>query len=161
MQIAVIEADLGNNEHTTGIIDVLDSYASDPVGGGQPLSPDVRARVIPLIRDHPAAFVLLALVDDRVVGLVLCFLNLSTFRARAELHIEDLAVLPEFRGQRVGRALLEAAETKGRTLDCCRMALNVQDDNLRALGLYRSFGFVDLVYGDSQPTRHLVKLFDV
>jgi hypothetical protein len=36
----------------------------------------------------------------------------------------------------------------------------VQEDNGRALGLYRSFGFSDLVMGDSDPTRFLVKPLD-
>lgn len=106
MQIEVVKADFGNDVHRLGIVEVLDSYASDPVGGGQPLTADVRTRLVPLLRDHPSTLVLLALAEARVVGIAVCFLNLSTFRARPVLHVGDLAVLRELRGKGVGRALL-------------------------------------------------------
>jgi len=57
----------------------------------------------------------------------------------------------------VGRALLAAGEEHARELDCCRLSLEVQLDNSPAAQLYGSFGFRDLVYGESGPTSFLVK----
>ena len=157
MDIEIVEADLSDAEHAAGILDVLDSYASDPVGGGEPLGPAVRERLIPALRAHPATLVLLALLQDRAVGVAVCFEGLSTFRARPLLNVHDLAVLPGLRGRHIGRALLEAAESRALQRGCCRLTLEVQEDNHRAMALYRSFGFEDLTFGESAPTRFLAK----
>ncbi|MDP7573186.1 MAG: GNAT family N-acetyltransferase, partial [Myxococcota bacterium] len=97
----------------------------------------------------------------RPVGVAVCFLGFSTFQARPLLNIHDLAVLPEWRGRGVGRALLAAAEDRARQRGCCKLTLEVQDSNRRALQLYERFGFSDFVIGDSGPTRFLAKLLDL
>jgi ribosomal protein S18 acetylase RimI-like enzyme len=139
------------------LLAVLDSYASDPVGGGVPLSAEVRERLPSMLRDLPTALVLLAFDDDRAVGMTVCFFGLSTFRARPLLNVHDLAVLPHYRGQGIGRALLAAAEEHARAKGCCKLTLEVQDDNTRARALYRRFGFENFVVGTSAPTRFLAK----
>jgi len=103
------------------------------------------------------SLVLLALTENVAVGIAVCFSGLSTFHARPLLNVHDLAVLPQYRGQGIGRLLLTAAEDHARRRGCCRLTLEVQDDNHPALGLYRDFGFDELTYGDSGPTRFLVK----
>ena len=160
MNPRVFEADLSNPVDAKSVLDVLDSYASDPVGGGQPLSRDVRDRLPSILRSFPTSLVLLAAIDDRCVGLAVCFFSLSTFRARPLLNVHDLAVLPEYRGSGVGRALLQAAEDRARQKGCCKLTLEVQDDNTRARTLYRRFGFDDFVVGSSAPTRFLAKTLD-
>ncbi len=156
MNPRIREADLSDRRDADGIVAVLDSYAVDPIGGGQALAPDVRERVVPALRDHPTSLVLLALVADEPVGVAVCFFGLSTFRARPLLNIHDLAVLPQHRGKGVGRALLRAAEEHARRKGCCRLTLEVRDDNA-ARGLYRRVGFEDSMPGSSVPTRFLVK----
>ena len=156
MDVRVREADFDDERDTNGFIAVLDSYASSAVGGGRALSRDVRERVVPMLRQHPTALVLLALVDDERVGIAVCFYGLSTFRARPLLNIHDLAVLPAYQGKGVGPALLEAAEERARRKGCCKLTLEVLDDNERARAVYRRFGFEDAVVGTS-ATRFLVK----
>lgn len=157
MNVEVLEADLDDPAHREGIVDVLDSYAADPVGGSRPLSPDVRDRLVPALRGHPAALVLLAFADGRPVGVAVCFFGLSTFQALPLLNVHDLAVLPEFRGRGIGRVLLEALEDRAVRDGCCRLTLEVQDDNRPARSLYEGFGFRDHVVGESAPTRFLTK----
>ena len=156
MNLQVREADYADERDAKGIVDVLDSYASAPVGGGQPLAPDVRERLIPMLRQHPTSLVLLAFVDDEPVGIAVCFFGLSSFRARPLLNIHDLAVLPQYHGQGVGQALLKAVEERARRKGCCKLTLEVLDDNARARELYRRFGFDDVVVGES-ATRFLAK----
>ena len=155
--IEVTEANYGDPIHTQGIVDVLDSYASEPVGGSKPLGTEVRSRLVQALRDHPTSLVLLAFANGRPVGVAVCFLGLSTFHARPLLNIHDLAVVPASRGQGVGRALLAAVERLAIQRGCCKLTLEVQEDNVQATGLYRSFGFGDVVVGDSAPTRLLAK----
>jgi GNAT superfamily N-acetyltransferase len=157
MEPDIVTADLAEAAHDAAIIEVLDSYASDPVGGGVPLSAVVRRRLVPALRDHPTALVLLAFADRRPIGLAVCFFGFSTFQARPLLNVHDLAVVPDWRGKGIGRALLAAAESHARSRGCCKLTLEVQDDNHRARALYERFGFADFVVGNSTPTRFLSK----
>jgi len=157
MNPRISEADLSNPRDAQGVLEVLDSYASDPVGGGEPLPEDVRSRLPSMLPEVPNALVLLAFDDDRPIGVAVCFFGFSTFRARPLLNIHDLAVLPQYRGRGVGRALLAAAENQAQRRGCCKLTLEVQDDNARARALYQRFGFEDFVVGKSAPTRFLAK----
>jgi ribosomal protein S18 acetylase RimI-like enzyme len=154
------EADLGDARDARSVVEVLDSYASDPRGGSEPLAPDVRLRLIPMLREHPTTLVLLAFDGEVAVGLAIGFWGMSSFRARPLLNIHDLAVRPGYRGKGVGRALLTAAEARARDRGCCKLTLEVQDDNAPARMLYDRFGFRDVTYGVSGPTRFLNKMLD-
>jgi len=150
-------ADLADAGDAAALVEVLDSYASDPRGGGQPLSADVRSRLAAGLRAHPTSRAWLALEDDTPIGLCVAFVGFSTFQARPLLNVHDLAVVPARRGTGVGRALLTAAQAHARELGCCKLTLEVQDDNTPARHLYDRFGFREVVYGDSGPTRFLAK----
>jgi len=157
MTVVVRMADLRDPTDGAGIVTVLDSYASDLVGGGEPLSDAVRATLIDKLAAQPTALVLVAVDDERCVGIAICFFGFSTFAARPLLNIHDLAVLPTYRGQGIGRALLAAAEQHARERGCCKLTLEVLETNARARGLYRNVGFDDLTFGDSGPARFLTK----
>jgi ribosomal protein S18 acetylase RimI-like enzyme len=150
----VAVANLDDALHCNAIIDVLDSYASDPVGGGTPLAPRVRERLVPMLRRQSNTLVLLAFEGSHAIGLAICFFGLSTFAARPLLNVHDIAVVPARRGQGVGRALLTEAERIAVERGCCKLTLEVQDANQTARHLYRRFGFEDMIYG---PTRFLEK----
>ena len=156
MQIEIIEADFANPVHAAAIVDVIDSYASDPIGGGKPLGADVRRRLVPELSAQPTALVLLAFADRQGVGIAVCFFGFSTFAAQPLLNIHDLAVVPEHRGKGVGHALLAAAEDRALRRGCCKLTLEVQDENRRARAVYARFGFEDFVINGS-ATRFLSK----
>jgi GNAT superfamily N-acetyltransferase len=155
--IEVRDADYDLPVHRDGILDIIDSYARDPIGSGKALPAEVLDSLVPRLRDHPTARVLLAFADATPVGVAICFVGFSTFRAQPLLNIHDLAVLPDWRGKGVGRALLAGAETRARQEGCCKLTLEVQEDNVRARGLYESFGFGDFAIGDPALTRFLSK----
>jgi len=157
MRIEIVPADFDLAEHRSGFIEVLDSYASEPIGNGQPLSSEVRERLIPALLDHPTSLVLLAVAEGRPVGTAVCFLGLSTFWARPLLNIHDLAILPEWRGKGIGRRLLLAVEVEARQRGCCKLTLEVRGDNRRARGLYESFGFGEEKAGEAGGMRFLTK----
>ncbi|HZP48351.1 MAG TPA: GNAT family N-acetyltransferase [Vicinamibacterales bacterium] len=93
---------------------------------------------------HPAAEVIIALVDGRPAGFALFFHNYSTFLAQRGLYLEDLFVTPEHRGRGIGRALLERLARIAVERNCGRFEWSVLDWNEPAIGFYKKLGAVPL-----------------
>ena len=142
MAVAVRPVDFSEARDVQAYLELLDAYARDPMGAGQALPDEVLARLPRDLASHPGAHCLLAESDDRTVGFATCFLGYSTFRAQPLLNVHDIAVLPEWRGRSVAKKLLAAVTELGRRLGCCRITLEVREDNMAARRLYRSAGFL-------------------
>lgn len=153
----VRRANLADPADAAAVLRLIDAYARDPRGGGEPLAPAVREQLVPGLAAHPTSCVWLAFDGAEAAGVCVAFIGYSTFRARPLLNIHDLAVLPGRRGRGIGHALLAAAERHARAIGCCKLTLEVLDDNLPARRLYARFGFEDVRYGDSVGTRFLGK----
>lgn len=121
---------------------MLDAYANDPMGASAPLQADARERLVRDLPTHPTVEGLLAEHGDTAVGFATCFVGYSTFRARPLLNIHDIAVLHAWRGRAVADALLDAVTARARQLGCCRVTLEVRDDNAPARRVYARNGFV-------------------
>jgi len=93
---------------------------------------------------RPAAEVILGEYQGKAVGFALFFQNYSTFLARPGLHLEDLFVLPEYRGRGFGRALLVHLAGIARNRGCGRLEWQVLDWNEPSIGFYRSLGAVSM-----------------
>lgn len=145
--IEIIEADFDRPEHQQAIRQMLDAYSRDPMGNGKPLLADVLERLVPALRDHPTAVVLLAFDGARPVGIATCFQGLSTFVARRLLNLHDLSVIPDYRGKGVGGRLLAAVEDKARALGCCKVTLEVLEEN-PARQIYEAAGYDMPDYGN-------------
>jgi|SRR5688572_7905787 len=160
MYVHIRQANLADPRDANGIVTLINTYALDPMGGGQPLSSEVKQRLVPALRDHPTTLVLLAFVDEAPIGIAVCFVGFSTFRAQPLLNIHDLAVLPQYRGEGVGHALLLAAEDYARRNGCCKLTLEVLERNSSARALYRRFGFDDSAVESPESTRFLAKTLE-
>ena len=144
--VVIVEADLDRADHQEAVVELVDAYATDPMGNGQPLSAQVRRALIPGLRQHPTTLILLAYHDSTPIGIAVCFLGFSTFAARPLLNVHDLAVLPAYRGQGIGTWLLERVADKARELGCCKLTLEVQERNCRARYVYEAAGFAQAEY---------------
>ncbi|HQE22804.1 MAG TPA: ribosomal protein S18-alanine N-acetyltransferase [Syntrophomonadaceae bacterium] len=60
-----------------------------------------------------------------------------------EAHITNIAVAPQWRGQGLGRVLMEEAERVARQKNALRILLEVRPSNHVALSLYTSLGYVE------------------
>jgi GNAT superfamily N-acetyltransferase len=88
----------------------------------------------------PAAEVLLAQVNGRVVGFALFFQNYSTFLGKPGIYLEDLFVEPEMRGRGIGKRLLASVARLAVKRRCGRFEWAVLDWNTPSIEFYRSFG---------------------
>jgi GNAT superfamily N-acetyltransferase len=144
--IDIVEADLDNTDHQQAVVDLIHAYALDPMGNGRPLPPEIRHALIPGLKQLPTTTIFLAYHQGLPIGIAVCFLGFSTFAARPLINIHDLAVLPQHRGNGVGRRLLEAVERKAQKLHCCKITLEVAENNHKAREIYRAAGFAQTVY---------------
>jgi ribosomal protein S18 acetylase RimI-like enzyme len=143
MDVEVREADLADAADAEAVRRLLDEYARLPIAQGAPLAARVLRELVPGLRKHPAALVLLAWIEGRAVGVAVCFVGFSTFLARPLINIHDLAVTADCRGHGVGQRLLSEVEAKARALGCGKVTLEVREDNVSAQRLYRRLGFGD------------------
>ncbi len=98
-----------------------------------------------LLQQHlfgPEAFAsaLLAEVGGQAVGFALYFCNFSTFLTRPGIYLEDLFVLPEFRGRGIGKALLARVAQEAVAKGYGRLEWMVLDWNQPAIEFYRRLG---------------------
>ena len=93
-----------------------------------------------LFGERPAGHVVIAYEGEAPAGFALWFYNYSTFLARPGLYLEDLFVLPEFRGRGIGKALLTHLARIAVDRGCGRMEWAVLDWNESAIGFYRRLG---------------------
>lgn len=141
--LAVELADYSDPRDAADIVELLEAYARDPMGGGEPLGQEVRDEVVPGLAATPGAFSLIARVDGQAVGLANCFTGFSTFVAKPLINVHDMTVISSYRGQGIGRALLEAVDSEARRRGACKITLEVLSGNDRAKRLYLALGYGD------------------
>jgi GNAT superfamily N-acetyltransferase len=95
-----------------------------------------------LFGPQPAAYALVAESDKQVVGLALYFRNFSTWEGVHGIYLEDLYVMPEYRGSGLGRALLMSLAELAVERGYARLEWAVLDWNQPAIDFYRSIGAV-------------------
>ena len=139
--ILIREVDFNDPNDAAAYLQMLDVYARDPMGAGAPLADDVYRRLTNDLASDPAAHGLLAEHAGALVGFATCFTGYSTFRGQPLLNVHDIAVAPEARGRGIGTALLEEITALGRRLGCCKITLEVREDNLPARRRYAQGGF--------------------
>ena len=140
--LTITLADYRDARDAADVVALLDAYARDPMGGGERLRDDVKARLTSDLAANPQAFSLLARLEDKAVGLANCFMGYSTFAAAPLVNIHDLAVLPEARGRGIGKALLQAVDAEALKRGACKITLEVLSGN-PARHLYAREGYGD------------------
>ncbi|MDN3637431.1 GNAT family N-acetyltransferase [Simiduia curdlanivorans] len=133
--------DYADAEQMHHVLNLLDAYARDPMGGGEALADHVRAELPVLLRATQHAVSFIAFVDAEAVGLINGFETVSTFAAKRLINIHDLAVLSVARGKGVATQLMQAMEAHARARQCCKLTLEVLTGNQQAGALYAAMGY--------------------
>ena len=120
-----------------------------------------------LLRDgfgpNPYYSCLIAEHDGQPAGFALFFYNYSTWMGRPGIYLEDLFVLPEFRGLGIGKALLQRVAAVAVEKECGRLNWAVLDWNTPAIDFYGAMGaeFMDewrLVRLEGEAIKRLAEL---
>lgn len=141
MSITIITADYTDERQASDLVQMLNEYACDPMGGGKSLPEYVKGTLTDELAKRNNAFSLLAYHGETAVGLANCFEGFSTFKAKPLVNIHDIVVHPDHRGQGVGRKLLEVVEEESRRRGACKITLEVLSGNNAAKQAYINFGF--------------------
>lgn len=88
------------------------------------------------IFEKKKAEVLFALEEGKEVGFALFFHNFSTFLGRAGIYLEDLFVLPEYRGRGYGKGLLNKLAAIAVERGCGRLEWACLDWNTPSIEFY-------------------------
>jgi GNAT superfamily N-acetyltransferase len=141
VDINIFVADYANESHAEAIGFLLDRYASDPMGGGAGLDPYIKNKIAAELARLPQAFSILGYAGRQPVALANCFEGFSTFKCKPLINIHDLVVVEEFRGRGISRRLLAKIEDIAKQKGCCKLTLEVLEDNNSARQAYTRFGF--------------------
>jgi len=89
-----------------------------------------------LMNNHFASY-LVMIENDKVIGYCGMWLIID------EAHITNIAVLPEYRGRKLGEALMLEVKKHASQRGVGRMTLEVRVSNTVAQSLYRKHGFIE------------------
>lgn len=93
-----------------------------------------------LFGPNPSAACLLAFETDTPIGFALYVHNFSTFVCKPGIYLEDLFILPEYRGKGYGKKLLLHLVEFARRNDYGRVEWSVLDWNQPAIDFYKRLG---------------------
>ena len=96
------------------------------------------------IFEKKKAEVLFVMEDGKEVGFALFFHNFSTFLGRAGIYLEDLFVLPEYRGHGHGKGLIRELARITVERGCGRLEWSCLDWNENSIAFYKSLGAVPM-----------------
>jgi ribosomal protein S18 acetylase RimI-like enzyme len=141
VSLNIIQADYTNPLHAAALVSLLDGYARDIAGGGEPLSDFAKTNLISALTARPQAFSVLAFDGAEPVGLVNCIEGFSTFACKPLVNVHDVVVIASQRGKRLGEKMLALVEQIAAGRGACKLTLEVLQGNTSAIKLYERMGF--------------------
>lgn len=108
---------------------------------GRALDATSEAALVAMTRGEPLAQAWLVRIAHRPSGYLIITLGYSVEYGGRDGFIDDFYLVPDARGQGIGRQVLEFAFVQAAGLGIRTLHLEVEMDNLRATRLYRNAGF--------------------
>lgn len=139
----IVRACYDDPAHAAALVGLLDAYAQDPAGGGEPLSGFVREQLVASLAARPFIFSVLAFDGDAPVGLINAIEGFSTFACQPLVNVHDVVVLASHRGRGIAAQLFAEVEAIARERGACKLTLEVLSGNRAARSLYEKLGFDD------------------
>ena len=133
--------DYNNPIQAAELVELMNSYAADIMGGGEALSDQVQQDLVARMSERSHIYSAIAYVDGQPAGLINYLEGFSTFKAKPLLNVHDVVVKAEFRGQGISRQLFDFVFAAAQELGCCKITLEVLENNEVAKQVYSRFGF--------------------
>lgn len=140
-QLNLVQANYADAAHMAALLGLLDGYARDPMGGGEPLSAFALNNLPAALAGRPTLFSVLAFDSTLPVGLINCVEGFSTFACQPLINVHDVVVAASHRGQGIAEKMLVKVEAIARERGACKLTLEVLSGNHSAQKLYRRVGF--------------------
>ena len=137
MATATRLATTADASHIGRLLDQFNREYDDPTPGADA----VASRAAELLE---AEEITVLLVGDGPEGIAVVRFRSSLWGSQPEAYLEELYVVPEHRGEGLGRALLDAVIELSRGRDAVYIGLGTSTDDAAALSLYESAGFSNL-----------------
>ena len=141
--INVVRVRYDDPAHAAALVELLDRYARDPAGGGEPLSDFARAHLAKALAARPFVFSVLAWDEDVAVGLINAIEGFSTFACAPLVNVHDVVVIDSHRGRGIAARLFVEVEAIAHERGACKLTLEVLAGNAAARALYEKLGFDD------------------
>jgi ribosomal protein S18 acetylase RimI-like enzyme len=139
--ISCSKVDFSDAEQGKLVVELLDAYATDIMGGGESLDEEVKKNLPKELGKRPTCHTFIARVDGVPAGVAICFEGFSTFQCKPLINIHDLCVIPTMRRKGVASSLVFAIEQFGMSIGACKLTLEVLEGNHAAKATYRAAGF--------------------
>ena len=130
-------------EDTATIIDMMRTFYASPAVLTNGSEDIFEADVAECVGDSPYAEGYVLEADGRIVGYGMLAKSYSTEYGKRCIWIEDLYLLPEYRGLGLGTAFFAHVEQR---YPGCLLRLEVEEENTRARHVYETCGFDILPY---------------
>jgi ribosomal protein S18 acetylase RimI-like enzyme len=136
VEIAIRKATAGDAGDVARLLHDFNTEFGDPSPG----VPALTERVRELLEEGEATILL---AGDEPDGLAVLRFRPALWARGLDAYLEELYVVPDRRGNGIGRALLEAAMDAAREAGAVRIELGTSTDDTAAIGLYESAGFTN------------------
>ena len=116
-QLNLVQANYADAAHMAALLGLLDGYARDPMGGGEPLSAFALQNLPAALAGRPTLFSVLAFDSTLPVGLINCVEGFSTFACQPLVNVHDVVVAASHRGQGIAEKMLVKVEAIARSAE--------------------------------------------
>ncbi|MBN2263373.1 MAG: GNAT family N-acetyltransferase [Prolixibacteraceae bacterium] len=141
--IQVIKGNINNEKHAAHMLQLLDQYMQDPMGGKWSMPSQLANDIVAGLKKQANYVFFIAYCNNQPAGIANCFINFSTFKAKQLINIHDFAVSQHFRRRGIGEALMQGIVDDARQQGYCKITLEVRHDNHGAQNLYKKAGFTE------------------
>lgn len=94
-----------------------------------------------LIKAYPKACVMVATIDERVVGMLQAQVSISTAEGALSMMLEDMVIESGYRKKGIGKKLIDEMQDWGERVGVVRMQLLADITNTNALDYYSHIGW--------------------
>jgi GNAT superfamily N-acetyltransferase len=122
---------------------ILGIYSQPSIDDGITLSTDEAKKIFCSLASYPSYKIYVAVINGVVVGTIAVLImdNIGHLGRKSAIF-ESIAVLPQWQGKGVGRAIVTFATDICRKAECYKITLSANLKRSKAHSFYQSLGFI-------------------